>query len=41
MFKSKKKSNDLETAGIVADFLVEDYRFQRLCLPSINFLTKK
>lgn len=38
MFKSKKKSNDLETAGIVADFLVEDYRFQRSFVSAVNKL---
>ncbi len=38
MFKSKKKSGDSETAKIVADFLVEDYRFQRSFVSAVNKL---
>ena len=38
MFKSKKKSDDSETAKIVADFLVEDYRFQQSFMSAVNKL---
>lgn len=38
MFKAKKKSDVSEIAQIIADFLIEDYRFQRSFLSAVNKL---